>query len=420
MRSALLVAYHFPPFKGSSGLERTLALARHLPSHGWQPIVLTVTPNAYADTSDERLGTIPDGTRVVRAPAFDAARTIAIRGRYPRWVTLPDRWQNWILTGTLAGLAAVRRHRPSVLWSTYPITSAHFIGSMLSRLTGVPWVADFRDPMVEYVDRQQTWFPTDPAVRAMRLRAEAAAAARASAMTFCTAGARDVCIQRYPRARQRHDCWVVVPNGFDETAFEDLPIPLPRPDGDPLTLIHSGTIYPTPDRDPTCFLRALGRVLGTREAAARPVQVILRGSGVEVLYGELLRELGLDTVVRFEPVVEYRKALQEVCEADGLLLFQGHASNPAIPAKLYEYFRAGRPILALVDPEGETARALRDIGTGIQAPLDDTDAIASVLGRFLHAIDDGTARGVPPAQAAQFERRHAVARMAGIFDAVAR
>jgi len=40
------IAYHFPPVKGSSGVQRTLRFAQHLPRFGWRPIVLTITPKA--------------------------------------------------------------------------------------------------------------------------------------------------------------------------------------------------------------------------------------------------------------------------------------------------------------------------------------------------------------------------------------
>src|SRR3990167_7796860 len=416
MKRALLVAFHFPPVKISSGLERSLSLVRHLPAHGWQPLVLTASPNAYPNVSDERLQSIPEGTVVKRAFAVDSVRTLTVFGHFPSWAAVPDRWQSWVPSAVLSGLSMIRRYKPSVIWSTYPIVSAHFVAAWLHKLSNVPWVADFRDPMVEYDDRAHVWYPPSPLVRNLRLRAERAAVQRGSALTFCTAGSRDISVQRYPDAR--HDRWHVIPNGFDEGAFEGLQA---RPDagsGGPITILHSGTIYPGPDRDPTCLLRALSRVVKSRALSARPLQVILRGSGVDDLYKDLVAELGLGQVIRFAPLVEYRSALQEMINVDGLLLFQGYTSNPAVPAKLYEYFRAGRPILALVDGAGDTARQLRQSGVGSIAPLDDIEAIAVALERFVSAIEDGTAAGIPQARAGHFERRHSVASMAGVFDSV--
>ena len=42
MKRVLMVAYHFPPLAGSSGVQRTLRFVQQLPQHGWEPLVLTV------------------------------------------------------------------------------------------------------------------------------------------------------------------------------------------------------------------------------------------------------------------------------------------------------------------------------------------------------------------------------------------
>jgi hypothetical protein len=71
--------------------------------------------------------------------------------------------------------------------------------------------------------------------------------------------------------------------------------------------------------------------------------------------------------------------------ADGLLIMQASNCNAQIPAKLYEYLRAGRPILCLSDPSGDTVAVLRRAGLGAMAPLDDSAAIARLLERFISA-----------------------------------
>ena len=416
---ALLVAFHFPPVKASSGLERTLALARHLPGHGWQPLVLSVAPSAYPDTSDERMDQIPSQTVVRRSFALDAARHLSIAGRYPRWLALPDRWQSWMLSAVPAGLELIRRHRPQVIWSTYPVTTAHWIGYTLHRLSGIPWVADFRDPMVEQDPRTGTFSPPWSALRHARLAVERRAAEHASALTFCTDGARRICAERYPTTDGAH--WRVVANGFDDAAFvaaERVHASAP-PSDDAIVLLHSGTIYATPDRDPSHFLRALRRLLDQRPFGARPIKVVFRASGVESYYQGLIETLRLNDVVFFAPALRYEDALQEMLRADGLIIFQGYTSNPAIPAKLYEYFRARRPIFALADEDGETARLLREEMVGEVTSLDDEDAIFVALVRFIQGIETGQARLMRHDRVQAFERSQGVAQFAALFDEIA-
>jgi hypothetical protein len=76
MKKVLMVAFHFPPLAGSSGIQRTLRFVQHLPSFGWQPIVLSAHPTAYERTSEDLLGEIPKDVVVARAiSAFSARRT---------------------------------------------------------------------------------------------------------------------------------------------------------------------------------------------------------------------------------------------------------------------------------------------------------------------------------------------------------
>ena len=69
--------------------------------------------------------------------------------------------------------------------------------------------------------------------------------------------------------------------------------------------------------------------------------------------------MALDDIVKIEPPVSYTDAIKEMVQSDALVVFQGSEFNSQIPAKVYEYIRAGRPILALIDKNGETACFLK-------------------------------------------------------------
>jgi hypothetical protein len=104
--------------------------------------------------------------------------------------------------------------------------------------------------------------------------------------------------------------------------------------------------------------------------------------------------------------------------ADALLVLQGANCNEQIPAKLYEYLRAGRPILGLADPRGDTGRALAAAGVQHLASLESVAAIADTLPRFLEAL-----RGVelpkPGGEIEHASRRERTAELAAVLDGVA-
>lgn len=382
-KRVLMVAYHFPPLAGSSGVQRTLRFAQYLPRFGWEPLVLTTHPRAYEQTSEDLLKNVPPATVVHRAFALDTARHLSLFGRYPEFTARPDRWISWRFAAIRDGIRLIRIHRPQVIWSTYPIATAHVIGSELARRTSVPWVADFRDPMA------QDGYPADPRTWDAFRRIEEAAMRQAMLCTFTAESAVGLYRKRYPAAAARLE---LLENGYDEAAFataeatanahEPLKAGL-------LTLLHSGIVYPD-ERDPAPLIAAVADLVRTDPQTRQRLRLRFRAP----VHDELLRDLaavhGLDDIIEILPAVSYQEALAEMLRADGLLVLQAANCNEQIPAKLYEYLRARRPILALVSPFGDTAGVLRRAGVRAIASLDDCAAIASVLRSFVEDPFRGT------------------------------
>jgi hypothetical protein len=389
-RHVLMVAFHFPPFGGSSGSRRTIAFSRYLPRDGWDPLVLTANERAYEQIKPQELRYVPEGMPVVRAFALDAARHLSVSGRYPARLAIPDRWRSWQPFARRAGLRLIRNYRPSIIWSTYPIASAHSIAASLHARTGIPWVADMRDPMVEKDPYSGIEYPRDPQVRAARVRIEQAVASDAAHVVFCTPAARAIFLRRFGDALEPRTS--VIPNGYDEEAFTEAEQALARPAGKraEFRLVHSGTVYPGDDRGPDALFKAIAQ-LRARGTLPDGFRLILRASGHDAEIGELIAASGVTGVVQLLPPLPYREALQEMLTADGLLLLQGGASNPAVPAKVYEYVRARRPILGLVHPDGETAALLQRLQAAIVAPFDDVEQISAALASFVAACERGCA-----------------------------
>lgn len=382
-RAVLMVAFHFPPAAMSSGHLRTLGFARYLPDSGWDPIVLSACPMAYPQTAPVDADIIPRGCVVKRAFALDAKRHLAIAGRYPGFLALPDRWSSWWPAAVLQGLRLIRRHRVQAIWSTYPIMTAHCVAHSLHWITGLPWIADFRDPVASsagLIDRRSL---------ASRQYWESRALNAASRSVFTTPGAMRDYAERLPilYSEQR---LTVIGNGYDERTFTDLPARVSRPAGHSLVLVHSGLLYAR-GRNPVPFLTALAQLSNSGAIDADGLRVILRASGPEKAYAHEIERLGLGKMVSLPPPISYRDALIEQAEADALLLFQGPEFDRQIPAKLYEYLRIGRPIFALVSGHGETANVLRRTGGAELTPIDDVAEIASKLAAFIRALRDGSA-----------------------------
>ena len=375
IKRLLVIAYHFPPLAGSSGIQRTLRFVQQLPSHGWEAVVLTCDARAYPQTGDDLVNEVPAATVVERAFALDAVRHLSIRGRYPGWLARPDRWVSWWPDAVRLGRAMLRRYAPSAIFSTYPIATAHLIGHSLARASSLPWIADFRDPMAQdgYPPDRKTWIHYK--------RIEERAFSRAAACTFTTPGAAAMYRDRYPASRARIE---VIENGYDEEAFADAMRAGGR--SGPLnpgvaTILHSGIVYPS-ERDPTQLFEALG-ILKQQGVDEQRLRLRFRAPVHVQLLNALAERNDVRTMVEVVPQLHYREALSEMLAADGLLLMQAANCNEQVPAKLYEYLRARRPLIALTDPAGDTAKVLRGSGVDAAAKLDSAQEIASLLMRFV-------------------------------------
>ncbi|MFC5510936.1 glycosyltransferase [Massilia jejuensis] len=412
-KRALLIAFHFPPQAGSSGIQRTLSFSRHLPASGWEPMVLTARERIYINQNPSQLASIPPGLQVRRAFGLDAKLHLGWRGRYLNATALPDRWATWCLGAIPAGLSMIRAERPHVIWSTFPIPTAHLIGLALHRLTGLPWIADFRDPML------QPAYPTDKTQRRVYGWIENQTIRRCSKAVFTTHGAMMSYRQRFPDLAAEK--FVVIENGYDEDMFgpDTGNAPQAAPDaGRPLMLVHSGLLYNT-GRDPSPFLDAVARLKARAVVGAANLRIVLRAPGNIPGINALIERHGVADIVTTAPSVPYAQALAEMLTADGLLLFQGTPFNNQIPAKVYEYFRAQRPIFGLVDHGGETARTLAAAGFGDAALIDDAAEIATRLAHFLDRLRAGGAHVAPAELVAQSSRSHRARQLAAVFDEVA-
>ncbi len=130
----------------------------------------------------------------------------------------------------------------------------------------------------------------------------------------------------------------------------------------------------------------------------------------------MITKLGLQEIVELAPLVPYRTALAEMMTVDGLLIFQGYTSNPAIPAKLYEYLRAQRPILALVDAEGDTAALLDRLQVGTVLPIENSEVIKKGLEIFLRDLNAGAGAILSAEAYKEFDRARGAMALAKTLD----
>lgn len=343
-RTLLLVTYHFPP-SAASGSFRMTGFARHLPSCGWRVVVVTPQAGAlwWEPQDPGMLEQVPPETVVVRAP-YNLSRL-----SYPLKYWLPI--NSWLPRAWQAARRAARQYRPDAVLTSGPPHSVHAVGLALQREFGLPAVADFRDPWI----RLNKYLPTGYHFPTWVARqCEQAVMRRADAIIVNAPRAKDALAEEYPHAAGR---MTVITNGYDPERF---PTDAERPERvptDPLRIAYTGQFYA--DRHPGGLLDAIQSLRQDPAPGMPPLDVEFFGkldSTVDVR-AEIERR-GLEDVVHIRGHVPYAESLRIMGEADVLLLVDQAGRLRGVPAKLYEYLGAGRPVLAMIEPDSDTSWVL--------------------------------------------------------------
>lgn len=401
-KHVLMVAYHYPPTGFSSGVHRTHCFANDLVSLGWHPTVLTVTKNAYATVDPAADSRINSTINVVRCPTVDAARSLSFKGRYPLIAALPDRWSSWWLSGVIQGLRAIKRDRPKAIWSTYPIATAHLIALTLHRLTGIPWIADFRDPMLD------EHYPTHEWLRHIHSWIERRALRHARHCVFTTPASRDRFAAQHQVNLRNPQQLQVIANGFDAHCFTQA-ITYENNDG-PWVLLHSGLLNPI-DRPPDGLFAALKALRDEDYAPATKLNIHLRASSHDAQIQRLAEQFGVANQLTLLPPLPYLQAIDEMRRSDALLLLQGDSCLHQVPAKMYEYIRSCRPILALCSTESETSRQLANVASAQTIAPHNIDGIKHALKAMLDKLTAGQTTSMPSIETDRYDRRHRAAEL---------
>jgi glycosyltransferase involved in cell wall biosynthesis len=297
---------------------------------------------------------------------------------------LPDASVTWNFTAIPAAVRIVRRESIDAVITTSPPGSVHFVGAAVQRATGVRWLADLRDPLVAFQHRRAD----TTATRARQATAEQVArlvARRADAVT-CVSEA----IAEEMRGLEARGVVRTIANGCD---FDDF-AGLEYAPGSRLRITHAGGFFGR--RDPRPFLQAFHDA--NLDAVVRFVGDF-RSSDREWAEG-----LGLADRLELIEYVPRAESLRLQRDSDALLLLVPDADGRGrgvLSGKVFEYLAAGRPILAVVPPDGAAARLIRETGAGMVVAPDDVGGIREAL-EDLHArFVDG---GLPPVELSEADR----------------
>jgi glycosyltransferase involved in cell wall biosynthesis len=347
----LILAYNFPP-ENISGAKRPFRFAKYLPCHGYDVEVISTS------------GGLPGWDNVHMAPAASERGNVLRASRTAEFVQrhfwpYNDRLP-WVPYAVARAKEILAKKPVHAVLSTSPPIGAHLAAAHLKRQYQLRWIADFRDPLYGNPwRRRRVGTPYDVVVERFIL-------SNADAVITNTDTAGAMLRERYPRWASKIS---VLWNGYDP---DDHVAAAPIPSRGYRLLSHLGVIGGV--RHPALLLDSMQRLIERRVVRPGEVRIQLVGP--------------LDTGEAWVGQSAFHKLLQQGCleytgstvpesnaralmaQADYLLLLDLNQSLQ-VPAKLYDYIRVGRPVLAFTSRRSPTETILANSGVAHTCIYDD-------------------------------------------------
>jgi glycosyltransferase involved in cell wall biosynthesis len=347
----ILIAYHFPPAQEIGGF-RPFRFYKYLKQMGYVCQVITATEPEEECRADvvyvpDRLRPIWEGRRKQRLSLKAWVELLIRKLMFPGHIGIM-----WSMEVAARCRQTLRDHPQDsfVLFSTYPPLGVLLAGLIVRVREGIPWIADFRDP----IDGLGAGVLPRHA-RFWNHRLEGFVFRRADAVVANAEGAAMMWRDRYPDAQGKLH---VICNGFDP---EDAPTARELPPRNQKMILHAGALYH--GRNPNRVIESLSRLRKRGMSEASSVSILLLGmvDAKSELDAALYKEAERDGWLELRPAVPKRESQRMMEEADGLMLVQPQ-SKVQVPGKLFEYICIGRPILALVPQRSAVEQILEKAG----------------------------------------------------------
>ena len=434
MKRVLIISYYWPP-TGGSGVQRWVKFAKYLPEEDWQPVIYTPeNPEQLAvDASLE--AEVPSEAEVIKTritepyalykkvlrrsghskeavevnpvnaqnKSFLQKAAMWVRGNFFR----PDPRCLWIRPSVRYLKKYLEEHPVDLIVTTGPPQSMHMIGLRLAKETGLPWVADFRDPWTKIFYFKH--LSMTPATERWHKKMEKAVLDEASAVVAVS-----------PLVQQEFQAMTDTPvelitNGFDECDFpsEKDTEAYGGPDKD-FTITHTGLF--AADGNPTVLWDVLREKYQADGDFRKRLRIKLIGKNDEQIL-KALKDRGLQEALTDMGYQPHSVAVEQQRKASILILplRKEPEYKAVLPGKLFEYMASERPVLGIGQPDGAMAMILGEAKTGTVLDWDDKKGISEYIEKCwkMHLEGRLTTEG---ADISRFTRRSTTRQMAGLFD----
>jgi hypothetical protein len=361
MKKILIISPHYPP-SNLAAVHRTRLFAQHLPSFGWEPIILCVDENDYEEELDWNLHTLlPKEQRIEKVRAFPVTKPriigdIGLRGFFQL---------------RRKALELVRKEKIDFVYIPIPSFYVSLLGTYLNRKTGVKFGIDYIDPWVHHFPGSEKrfsrhWFSTQ-----LAKYLEPKALENVSLITGVAEGYYQKVIERNPSLI--NSCvFGAMPYGGekqDHLAVKELGIkPYLFQNNSMVQLIYAGAMLPKAykpllllfeliQENPKIFENIEIHFIGTGKTPNDPVGYNIKPYAEK--YG-----LWEKYIFEYPKRIPYLDVLIHLENSDGVFIL-GSTEPHYTPSKTYQGVLSEKPIFAMLHTESTAAEILESSKAGI-------------------------------------------------------
>lgn len=403
MKKALIITYYWPP-SGGAGVQRWLKMTKYFRDFGVEPRIYTAENPDMAMQDFSLVKEIPDDIQVITYPVWEPYgiyrkllgkkktesvnqgfisenKRSGLLEKFSIWVRgnffIPDARKFWITPSIQFLRKYLAEHPVDIIISTGPPHSMHMIALGLKKYTGLPWVADFRDPWthIDFYDQLQLTQWADRKHHAMEQQVLQHAD---SVVTVSRSWAED--FEKLGRKNVQ-----VITNGFDEADFPKQHAELYSG----FVLHHIGSM--NKDRNPHVLWKVLKELCQEDPDFKNALKIKLTGKN-DYAVMQSIAENDLKNNLELVEYMPHAEIVKQVPMSTVLLLPLNDTPNVAgvIPGKLFEYLAANRPILCIGDVNGDAANIIAECKAGFTCDFKNAAEMKNVLLKLFEQYKNNT------------------------------
>jgi glycosyltransferase involved in cell wall biosynthesis len=431
MKKALIITYYWPP-SGGAGVQRWLKFVKYLRDFGWEPIVYTPENPEFPEIDESLNHDIPDHLTVIKTPIrepYNAYKRLIGRKKEERinasflsekkrnpllenlsvWIRgnffIPDARMFWIRPSVKFLFQYLQKDPVDIIISTGPPHSMHIIGMEVSKLSRIPWIADFRDPWTNidfYKDLKLTGWADNH-----HRKLERKVLSSASAVTCISASMAEDFLKLHPRKYE------VITNGFDpDDLIQDQP-----PSADTkFSISYIGTMVSS--RNPLSFWKAVHSLVKENDEFRNDLVIRLIGK-TDYSVMDSVAQNGLSEYVEQISYLPHREVVMVQRQSQVLLLIINDTPNSKmiLTGKFFEYMAAHRPILCIGPVDGDASKILSETNSGRIAGFSDVEKVKEIILNYYTKFKAGTLHS-DRLNIEEYSRKNLTKKYAGLMNSL--